>query len=128
MLYNNKKKDYFMFKYLYLYLFFSFTVYADNGLSFTDTFGSLMIFPFLFILMYFLLIRPQSKKIKEHKILLETININDEVVLQSGIVGKVKKIFDKFILLSVNEDNDILIKKESIASLIPKGTLKQFKC
>ncbi len=108
-------------------LLFSDNVYASTNSSISDSFGSLLIFPFLFILMYFLLIRPQSKKVKEHKNLLDNLKIGDEVVTQGGIIGKIKKIFDQFIILNLNDNFEILLKKESITTILPKGTIKQFK-
>lgn len=114
-----------MFKYL-SFLFISTNLYASEpGLS--DSFGSLIIFPFIFLLMYFLLIRPQSKKAKEHKELLERIKVGDEVVTHSGIVCKINKIFDKFVLVESVDNVSFIIKKESISFLLPKGTIKQFK-
>jgi len=108
-------------------LLFSDNVYASTNSSISDSFGSLLIFPFLFILMYFLLIRPQSKKVKEHKNLLDNLKIGDEIVTQGGIIGKIKKIFDQFIILSLNDNFEILLKKESVITILPKGTIKQFK-
>lgn len=113
-----------MNKYLVI-LLLSNDMYASA--SITDSFGSIIIFPFLFILMYFLLIRPQSKKAKEHKLLIENIKINDEIITQSGIVGKVKKTSDNFVVLSVDNNVDIIIQKDSIASILPKGTMKNIK-
>lgn len=114
-----------MFKYL-PFLFVSTNFYASES-NFSDSFGSLIIFPFIFLLMYFLLIRPQSKKVKEHKDLLEKVKIGDEIVTHSGIVCKINKIFDKFVLVESVDNVSFIIKKDSISSLLPKGTIKQFK-
>ena len=108
-------------------LFFTTNVYASTGSSVSDSLTSLLIFPFLFILMYFLLIRPQSKKVKEHKILIENLKIGEEVLMQGGLIGRIKKVFEQFILLSVNDNIDILVTKNSVLSIMPKGTIKQFK-
>ncbi|HFL8819369.1 MAG TPA: preprotein translocase subunit YajC [Candidatus Azoamicus sp. OHIO2] len=115
-----------MIKYLFILLLTQ-NVRADIGGSLSDSIGSLVIFPLLFILMYFLLIRPQTKKIKEHKNLIDNIKINDEVFTQGGFIGKIKRLSDQFVILSLNDNVDIVIKKESIAGLLPKGTIKQIK-
>ncbi len=113
-----------MNKYLVI-LLLSGSIYSSS--SAVDSFGSVIIFPFLFALMYFLLIRPQSKKIKEHKLLIESIKINDEIIIQSGLVGKIKKISDHFLILSVDDGVDIVVQKESVLSILPKGTIKNIR-
>lgn len=115
-----------MSKYLFLLLLTQ-NVYAGTSGWGTDSMGSLLIFPVLFILMYFLLIRPQTKKIKDHQALIDTVKVNDEIFTQGGFLGKVKKISDQFIVLSITDNVDIIIKKESIIGLLPKGTIKQIK-
>lgn len=114
-----------MAKYLF-FLFVSTDLYASE-VGFSDSFGSLIIFPFIFLLMYFLLIRPQSKKAKEHKELLEKVRVGDEVVTHSGIVCRINKIFDKFVLVESVDNVSFIMKKDSISFLLPKGTIKQFK-
>lgn len=116
-----------MSKYLFLLLLLTQPVYAGTSGGFADSMGSLLIFPILFILMYFLLIRPQTKKMKEHQILIDTIKINDEIFTQGGFLGKIKKISDQFIVLSITDSVDIIIKRDTVSGLLPKGTIKQIK-
>ena len=116
-----------MSKYLVLLLLLTRNAYAGTSGGFSDSMGSLLIFPVLFILMYFLLIRPQTKKMKEHKTLIDNIKINDEIFTQGGFLGKIKKVSDQFIVLSITDSIDIVIKKESVSGLLPKGTIKQIK-
>lgn len=89
--------------------------------------SSFLLFPFLFLLMYLLLIRPQTKKAKEHKDLLENLKPNDEIITQGGLVGKIVKITDSFIIISLNTNIDIIIKRDAVTSSLPKGTIKQIK-
>jgi len=111
---------------LLLSLLISNQAFADQLNTDTNSgFSSIIMFVILFVLMYFLLIRPQTKKAKEHKTLIESLKINDEVMTNAGIIGKIKKTKEQFIILSLNENIDIIIKKEAIASILPKGTIKE---
>lgn len=116
-------------KYIVLLMLFliSNISYANQTNNITDSLGSFLLFPFLFILMYILLIRPQTKKANDHKTLLNNLKINDEVVTQSGFLGKIKKILDQFIILSLNDTTDIIIKKDAISTILPKNSIKQIK-
>lgn len=87
--------------------------------------GFLSMLPMLLILVavfYFLLIRPQSKRAKEHRALMGGLTINDEVQTAGGIVGRIKKINDDFIRLEVSEGVELVMRKSSIATVLPKGT------
>jgi len=101
--------------------------YANQNSTDLGGLSSFLLFPLLFVLMYFLLIRPQTKKANEHKDLLANLKINDEVITQGGLIAKIIKITDKFVILSLNVNTNIIIKKEAIITLLPKGTMKQIK-
>ena len=73
---------------------------------------------------YFLLWRPQSKRRKEHQVLLGGLTKGDEVVTAGGIVGKVSKVEDDFIKLQVSNNVELRIQKSAIGATLPKGTLK----
>ena len=103
------------------------TLYANQNSTDFGGLSSFLLFPLLFVLMYFLLIRPQTKKANEHKNLLSSLKINDEIITQGGLIGKINKITDKFVILSLNVNTNIIIKKEAIISSLPKGTMKQVK-
>ena len=77
-----------------------------------------------FLIMYFLIIRPQSKRNKEHKQLLASLSKGDEVVTSGGLLGKVSDIGDSFISLEVQDGIVIKIQKQSVSAVMPKGTLK----
>lgn len=79
----------------------------------------------IFILVfYFLLIRPQSKRAKEHRKLIDNLQKGDEVLTSGGMLGKINKLEDDFIVLSVADNLDITIQKTAIAAVLPKGTMK----
>ena len=75
---------------------------------------------------YFMLYRPQAKRMKEHKTLMGSISKNDEVLTQGGIVGKVAKISDEkdFVVVALNENQEVVIQKSAITAVLPKGTIK----
>jgi preprotein translocase subunit YajC len=77
----------------------------------------------MFVVLYFLMIRPQMKKAKEHKTMLEALQKGDEVVAM-GIIGKIVKIGDSFVTLEVASNVNIAVQKQAITTLLPKGTLK----
>lgn len=80
----------------------------------------------LFVLIfYFMLWRPQSKKQKEHKVLMESLSKGDEVVTVGGVAGKINKVTDDFIVLEAAEGIELKIQKSSVVATLVKGTLKQ---
>lgn len=78
----------------------------------------------LFGAMYFLLIRPQNKKAKEHKDLILSLNNGDEVITVGGLLGKVIKVIDHFVVLAIADGVEVAVQKQAIAQILPKGTLK----
>ena len=77
-----------------------------------------------FAIMYFMIIRPQQKRAKEHKAMLEALNKGDEVVTNGGILGKVASMTENFVELSVADNVTVKVQKQAIAGVMPKGTLK----
>ena len=77
-----------------------------------------------FGIMYFMIIRPQQKKAKEHNELLAALSKGDEVVTSGGILGKVVKINDNFIEIKVSDNANIKVQKHAITTVLPKGTMK----
>ena len=78
----------------------------------------------IFVIFYFLIIRPQVKRAKEHKKLTESIAKGDEVVTGGGLLGKVIDVNDNFVSLEVTEGTVVKIQRQSVSSLVPKGTIK----
>ncbi|QCI16395.1 preprotein translocase subunit YajC [Buchnera aphidicola (Aphis craccivora)] len=90
---------------------------------------SLVVMLVIFLLIfYFMLFRPQQKKEKERKNLMKLISLGDEVMTNSGFLGRVKNITENgYILLELNNTNEVFIKKDFIISLLPKNTLESLK-
>ena len=78
----------------------------------------------MFVVLWFLMIRQQMKKAKEHKALLAALAKGDEVVTQGGIVGKVVKVGDSYVTVEIAEGTEVVVQKPSIGLVLPKGTLK----
>ena len=86
--------------------------------------ASFLPFIIIFVLFYFMLIRPQMKQAKEHKTLLEALKAGDEIISNSGILGKITKINSQFATIEVAKDVEVKIQKQTIQTLLPKGTIK----
>ncbi|MBT3548485.1 MAG: preprotein translocase subunit YajC [Gammaproteobacteria bacterium] len=82
---------------------------------------------FILILMYFVLIRPQSKKLKEHKMMLEELKVGDEVSTIGGILGIILKIGESYIQLKISNDVVIKLQKSSVSKILPKNSLESIK-
>lgn len=78
------------------------------------------------LIFYFLLYRPQAKRVKEHKNLVSSLGKGDEVLTQGGLVGKITKVSDDkdFIEMALNEASNIVVQKSSVTAVLPKGTMK----
>lgn len=81
----------------------------------------------IFVLFYFMLIRPQMKRAKEQKSMLDALQKGDEVVTAGGTLGKVVKVTDNFVSLEVAENTVVHVQKSSIQVLLPKGTIKDIQ-
>ncbi|MBN8441421.1 MAG: preprotein translocase subunit YajC [Thauera sp.] len=93
----------------------------------TDPTGGLMgILPLIlmFVVLWFLMIRPQMKRAKEHKSMVEALSKGDEVVTQGGIAGRIAELGDNFLHIEVAPNTNVLVQKQAIATVLPKGTLK----
>ena len=78
----------------------------------------------IFIVFYFLLIRPQAKRAKEHKALIASLSTGDEIVTGGGILGKVTEVSDQFLVVEVAEGVRVKVQRHTVTSVLPKGTLK----
>lgn len=93
----------------------------------TDPTGGLMgILPLIlmFVVLWFLMIRPQMKRAKEHKAMVEALSKGDEVVTQGGIAGRIAEIGDNYLHVEVAPNTNVLVQKQAVATVLPKGTLK----
>lgn len=82
----------------------------------------------MFAVLYFLMIRPQQKKAKEHQKMVIALQKGDEVLTQGGLAGRISKVGENYLTLSVAEAKDgavdVIVQKSAVSALLPKGTLK----
>jgi len=81
----------------------------------------------IFALFYFMMIRPQMKRAKEQKSMLESLQKGDEVITAGGELGKVAKVSENYVGLEIAENVVIHVQKSAITTLLPKGTIKEIK-
>jgi len=76
------------------------------------------------LVFYFMLWRPQSKRAKEHKDLVSNINKGDEIVTNGGLIGKVVKVEDQYLVFEVDNNVQLKLQKGAVSAALPKGTIK----
>ncbi len=94
---------------------------ADGG---SDPFLSLLPLVLIFAVFYFLLIRPQNKRQKEHKAMVANVGVGDEVVTAGGVLGKITEIKEQFVRVQVAEGVELKVQRHTIGAVMPKGTIK----
>ena len=89
--------------------------------------GGLGGWPFLLLMiavMYFVMIRPQMKRAKEHRAMVDALSKGDEVITGGGIAGKVMEVGDNFVQVEIAANTVVAVQKQTITAVLPKGTLK----
>ena len=78
----------------------------------------------MFVVLWFIMIRPQMKRQKETKAMLEALAKGDEVVTAGGILGKVSKVAEQYVTVEIAANTEITVQKSAVTTVLPKGTLK----
>jgi len=91
---------------------------GDGGLSIIFLIG-------MFVIMYFFLIRPQVKRQKEHKSMVESLKKGDEIQTMGGMMGKILELGDNFMKVEVADNVVVTVRKASVEAVMPKGSLKE---
>ncbi len=78
----------------------------------------------MFVLLYFLMIRPQMKRAKETKQMIEALQKGDEVITAGGVLGRITKISDPYLSVEIAPNTEITVQKAAVQTVLPKGTLK----
>ena len=89
-----------------------------------STLLSLLPLVLMFVVLYFIMIRPQMKRQKETKSMLEALAKGDEVVTAGGILGKVTKVAEQYVTVEIAPNTEITVQKSAVSTVLPKGTLK----
>jgi preprotein translocase subunit YajC len=108
-------------------VFFISNAYAQSPTEALGLGGNLTSFlplVLMFVVMYFLMIRPQQKRAKEQRAMMDALAKGDEVVTAGGLLGRVVKVVDTYVTIEVASGTEVLVQKSSITTLLPKGTLK----
>jgi preprotein translocase subunit YajC len=106
-------------------MFFISNAYAEAGAaSEPNPMFTFIMFGGLFLFMYFIIIRPQQKRQKEHNNLISSLSKGDEVVMTSGMLGKITKLEGDYLVLEVNSSQELKFQKVAVHAVLPKGTIK----
>lgn len=97
---------------------------ASTATSQSDSPYSMIMIGAIFVLFYFMLIRPQSKRAKQHKEMVSNLKKGDEIVTAGGILGKVVSIDEQNIKLAVSQGVEIVLQRNSVTTVLPKGTIE----
>ncbi len=103
------------------------SVIAGTGQSAGQTpnmLSALLPFIILFAVFYFLLIRPQSRRTKEHKKLVEAVSKGDEIATNGGLMGKITAVNDQYVTMELAEGVQVKLQRQAISTVLPKGTIK----
>lgn len=104
---------------------FDFFISSAHAQDATSSGGLMSFLPLIviFIIFYFLLIRPQMKRAKEHKQLVSQLGKGDEVVTNGGLLGRITNVGESFVTVELAENVQIKVQRHAIASIMPKGTI-----
>jgi preprotein translocase subunit YajC len=100
------------------------SVWAQAEPAAADATFNIVMLIVLFGVFYFLLIRPQTKRAKEHKKMVESLAKGDEVVTNGGLLGRITNVGDNFIVMETAPNNEVKVQRQAVAAVMPKGTLK----
>ncbi|MBT9598624.1 MAG: preprotein translocase subunit YajC [Vitreoscilla sp.] len=103
------------------------TAYAQSTSAPAGAAGSLMQFlplVLMFVVLYFIMIRPQMKRQKEHKAMIDALAKGDEVVVGGGLIGRVAKIGDSVLHVELAKDVEVQVQRSAVVQVLPKGTYK----
>lgn len=98
-----------------------------QGAGASDPMGGLMgLLPIIlmFVVLWFLMIRPQMKRAKEHKEMVEKLAKGDEIVTQGGMAGRITKVGENYVHLEISENTEVAVQKQAVSTILPKGSLK----
>jgi len=96
---------------------------APSGAPATDISSFILLIGFV-VIFYFFLIRPQNKRAKEQRELIANLKKGDEVITNGGILGRISKVADDFIVVEISDNVEVTLQKSYVASILPKGTIK----
>lgn len=112
----------------YILNFFVPAAYADTAAAAQQnaqgSFSFMIMFAIFFIFLYFTVLRPQNKRAKEQQNLIHSLSKGDEVVTVSGMLGRIIKLTDQYMVLSIASNVEVVMQKSAVTTVLPKGTIK----
>ena len=103
---------------------FAQTAPAASGGDMQSSLMSMLPLVLMFVVLYFVMIRPQMKKQKEHRTMIEALAKGDEVVTAGGVLGKVAKMGDSYLGLEISSGVEIQVQRSAVVQVLPKGSIK----
>lgn len=100
---------------------------ADAPASVTSMLGQFLLPLAFFAIFYFLIIRPQSKRAKEHRAMIDGVKEGNEVVFAGGLMGRIKKIQGDYAVIALNSTQEVMVQRASVVSVLPAGTIDGLK-
>ncbi len=107
--------------------FFISDAMAQAGGAAANPMGSFIFIGVFFVIMYFMLIRPQQKRMKAHNEMVTTLGVGDEVITNGGTLGAIVTVDESFIKIEVAPGTEIHVQRSAVAKVLPKGTIKSLK-
>jgi preprotein translocase subunit YajC len=81
----------------------------------------------MFVLLYFLMIRPQMKRAKEHKTMIDALQKGDEVITSGGVLGRISKVSEAYVTVEIAANTEVSVQRVAVQTLLPKGTIKSIQ-
>jgi preprotein translocase subunit YajC len=97
---------------------------AASGGGATEMLGGMLPLVLMFVVLYFIMIRPQMKRQKEHKLMIEALAKGDEVATAGGVLGRVTRLGDTYLGVEIANGVEIQVQRSAIVQVLPKGTIK----
>lgn len=114
----------FVFGVLLSFAYISTACAEGAGATAQNPFGHIIFLVGFILIFYFLLIRPQSKRHKEQQAMIKSIAKDDEIVTAGGIIGRVLRVTDQFLVLGIADGIEVKVQKHAVSATLPRGTMK----
>ena len=101
--------------------------YAQGTASPGGGFESMILIVLMFGVLYFLMIRPQMKRAKEHKTMVEALQKGDEVITSGGVLGRITKVTENYVAVEISPGVEVQMQRPAVQLVLPKGTLKNLQ-
>ena len=101
--------------------------YAQSAIGGDSGFIGFLPIILMFVLLYFLMIRPQMKRAKDQKTMVEALQKGDEVITAGGVLGRITKLSDAYVTVEIAPNTEVSVQRAAVQTLLPKGTLKSIQ-